>query len=71
MPRLLKAARGFAAAEESWQGPGSIAAEIAAFMGLSGDPTALELSDLDASEDFFITESEDGNAVLNGPRGSR
>lgn len=38
---------------------------IAELMALTGDSEALEASDLDASEDFFITESEDGMVVIN------
>lgn len=35
------------------------------------DPDALEPEDLDAATDFFVTESEDGDAVINGPLGAR
>ncbi|MEM6944832.1 MAG: hypothetical protein AAF565_13865 [Pseudomonadota bacterium] len=51
--------------------PGARLLALRELMGLSGDPNALEASDFDASEDFSIGESEDGNAVINSPRGSR
>lgn len=38
---------------------------------LSGDPDQLEASDLDASEDFTITASEDGTVVMTTPMESR
>ena len=40
-------------------------AAIEELMSLTGDPEALEATDFDASDDFFITESEDGNVVFN------
>ncbi len=43
---------------------------LEALMALTGDRDALEPTDLDASENFFVSESETGTAVLNGPRKS-
>lgn len=42
-----------------------IEAMLAELMALTGDPEKLEATDLDASEDFFITESQDGDVVIN------
>ena len=44
---------------------------LAELMALSGDPEALEPSDLDASDLYSITVSESGNAVVSGPRWER
>ncbi|MGF1446282.1 MAG: hypothetical protein ACFBRM_08775 [Pikeienuella sp.] len=42
-----------------------IEADLEALMALEGDEDALEAADLDASEDYFITQSTDGNVVIN------
>ncbi len=40
-------------------------AALVELMAGAGDPDALEPADLDASEDFFLTESQDGDVVVN------
>lgn len=42
-----------------------------ALKALSGEPDALEAGDLDASDAFSVTQSEDGDVVLTTPRGAR
>jgi len=44
--------------------------DLEELMALSGDPEALEGSDLDASEDYDIVQTEQGTLVLSGPNGS-